>query len=114
MTTELEKQFFDTFGIETKEKSYCWTTYCTRKPSIKFSDCEICRNCKNSRFYTVPEITDKQYLELICILGYFEIIYKPDNCEELKKYILKYYLNLDDSEIRELKHQVQAIFEGER
>jgi hypothetical protein len=89
MTTELEKQFFDTFGIKEKELEY------------------------PDNFTYYPEITDKHYLELICVLGYFETVHNPNNCEELKKYILDYYLNLDNSEIRELKYQVQAIFEGD-
>lgn len=102
MTTELEKQFFDTFGIEPKtnrEYGYKMAIYNEERT-------------EEVKFY--PQITDRQYLELICLLGYFEIVNKPNNSEELKNYILDWYLELDYSEIIELKHQVQAIFEGER
>lgn len=113
MTTELEKQFFDTFGIKTKEKSYCWTTYCTRKPSIKFNDCEICRNCKNGRFYTVPEITDKQYLELMCLYTkeIRSFVCYTSNLKMLKEEVLKEFISEKDGFT---EHQVQIIFEGER
>ena len=106
MTTELEKQFFIIFGIVRKRNHE--VTLEAISGGVKSA------NFSQKTFYEYPQISDKQYLELIRILGYFEIVYKPDNCEELKKYVLKYYLNLNDSEIRELKHQVQAIFKGER
>ena len=88
MTTELEKQFFDKYNINPYFDPWLGDIY--------------------------PQITDRHYLELICVLGYFEIVNKPNNCEELKKYILDWYLNFDYSEIIELKHQVQAIFEVEK
>jgi len=110
MITNLEKQFFETFDIETKEKSYCWTTYCSRKPSINFSDCEICRNCKNGRFYTVPEITDRHYLQLLCWVNERRIL-PSGNVEDLKKYILNELCVMTVTD--KFKHQVQALFKGE-
>ncbi len=98
MTTELEKQFFSVFGIEPKIKDLT-------PAQILYSDIERME---------YPQITDRHYLELICLLGYFEIVNKPNNYEELKNYILDWYLDLDYSEIIELKHQVQAIFKEER
>ena len=128
MTTELEKQFFDTFGIEPKLLFYDLTRLkegdylerggrCnanwqgeTKEETIRRFSQNGWKVLKCEEVYCYPQITDKHYLELICILGYFETVHNPNNCEELKKYILDYYLNLDNSEIIELKHQVQAIF----
>jgi hypothetical protein len=68
-----------------------------------------------------PQITDKQYLELICILNdYTGIDVRAIKIEELKEELLKHCIELIeyelyiDDDINNFKHQVQAIFEGER
>ena len=54
MTTELEKQFFDTFGIEPYET-----------PSREYdSDGEIC-----SWYVEYPQITDTHYLKMVVFLS---------------------------------------------
>lgn len=95
MTTELEKQFFDTFGIEEGLQKLQFIT----------ED----RVMRMETVYGYPTITDRHYLELIAILGYFEVINKV-NINTLKEHILNQYLDLDSTDFRELKHKVQQLF----
>ena len=60
MTTDIEKEFFETFGIEPRYKT-CIFKYCKNK---KEYDCENC----NDREWHYPEITDRIHLNLCCIL----------------------------------------------
>ena len=81
MTNDLEKQFFDTFGIEPKH-----------------TDFAIKRNDKGEMeyppIYTYPQITDTHYLKLICELSkckaYFNNFYRLQNVdiEQLKEQVL--------------------------
>jgi hypothetical protein len=64
MTTDLEKQFFDTFGIEPKID-------CDRCGAKEFAS-EQCYQTECVPAY--PLITDRHYLELIEILLSFEYI----------------------------------------
>ena len=106
MTTELEKQFFDTFGIEPKELIFR-TMNCT----CGCHDCKNCEKYKNNFSKTYPQITDRHYLELICLVNERRIL--PNcNVNKLKEYILKELCTMIISE--SFKHQVQAIFEGGR
>lgn len=94
MTTELEKTFFDTFGIEPK-KVTIWNAL----------------PCYMSEEY--PQISDKQYLELICIANhedvYIELV--GTDVETMKKNLLENFIHFKSIIPR---HQVQAIFEGGR
>ena len=105
MTNELEKKFFDTFGIEPKLD-------CKRCGAANFAlgqcaevDCEK----------TYPQITDRILLELI-FLQPLSIEFKyPRNIKELKNILLGYYIKelslfaeLSEAEI--FKQQVQALF----
>ena len=109
MTTELEKQFFQYFGIEPK-KVTIWNAL----------------PCYMSEEY--PQITDRHYLELICISNK-ELIRRFDisgsDLVSIKKNILSqcikdytFYSNTLCETYNRLgenfKHQVQAMFEGER
>ena len=58
MTNEIEKKFFDTFGIEAKHK-------CTKDGNCYFQECSKC----DWYIHTYPPITDRILLELICILA---------------------------------------------
>lgn len=100
MTTELEKQFFMTFGIEPQ----------TGIGLVKFKEPHY------------PQITDRHYLELICIfrqhkeMGYFTSV------QELKKTLLTDFIEYYDRKInariytwlieeaKQIKHQVQQLF----
>ena len=122
MTNELEKQFFDTFGIEPRGKkctcdvrdfAKCTTYYCT--------------SCAKALEKEYPRITPEILLELICIrckelISIIKV--KGDNREELKNHILKlciedytFYSKISVKTYNELannfKHQVRTLFEEE-
>lgn len=81
MTTENEKQFFDTFGIEPKYK-ICIFKYCKNKEEY---DCENC----NDREWHYPQITDSILLQLICICSQYGFCSAARNIKDLKIKILK-------------------------
>lgn len=99
MTTELEKKFFDTFGIEPK-KVTIWNAF----------------PCYTSKEY--PMITDKQYLSLIAVLnnyfniteGGYPIMLLGLTIEALREHILKRCINYADCNF--VKGLVQAIFDS--
>ena len=106
MTTELEKQFFDTFGIEPKELMFR-----TMNCACGCHDCKNCEKYKNNFSKTYPQITDRQYLELILV--YSEIRNLPicySTVERFKEGILECFI--EDGE--DLKHQVQEIFKEKK
>ena len=94
MTTEIEKQFFDTFGIEPKEQE----VFVLKRMVVK----------------EYPEITDRILLELICILTRWHLDEREPyeimsiNMEQLKNQILNN--SLDIAKCVKTKQQVQAIF----
>ena len=97
MTNELEKQFFDTFGIEQKtiiESRYSLNTEYYEEKVEKY-----------------PQITDRILLELICILtkndeyGYFG---RFENIKDMKDFTLREFI----ADERYFKHQVRTLFEG--
>lgn len=104
MTNELEKQFFDTFGIEPigcKDNKNCTGVL----------DCTQCPNAK------YPQITDRILLELICISKQITMLsdffmYRP-SIEELKNNILENMLNKDlfNFKNKDIKHQIRTLFE---
>ena len=116
MTNELEKTFFDTFGIEPK---------CVKR-TLKLAMPEYNENdlpkdlrqfmSSQTRVYHIyPEITDRILLELI-FLQPLSIEFKyPRNIEELKNTLLGYYIEelslfAEPSEAEIFKQQVQALF----
>ena len=118
MTNELEKQFFDTFGIE--PKYYCGSEYIFK--AMLENECtdgnlEKCKTCeKVGRTY--PQITDRILLELI-FLQPLSIEFKyPRNIEELKNTLLGYYIEelslfAEPSEAEIFKQKVQTLFKEE-
>lgn len=122
MTNELEKQFFNTFGIEPIEFKSCDVgTFCPYPEKECGTD-----TCPYYRTYKIdyPQITDTHYLKLICILSKeLRMIFRitSENLEDLKKEILQksisnYYCYSDELApnhqwFYEYKHQVQALFE---
>lgn len=114
MTTDIEKLFFDTFGIE--PIAYCEHGCNTSNLSIKCKDCIYVDELK------YPQITDRILLELICILSewrtYLHSSYtiKANNTLNLKQDVLKDFLKLFKwYEFKKcgkgIKHQVQVLFE---
>ena len=86
MTNEVEKQFFDTFGIEERELDY------------------------PDNFTYYPEITDHILLELICIAHTSPVItFVSRDVKSLKEEVLMVLCNWVNN--RSIKQQVQALFE---
>lgn len=118
MTNEIEKIFFDTFGIGPREfKSYDINSFCYEG--------QVCdSSCPHYRTYKIdyPKITDHILLELICIHNQYShplTIYSIKK-EFFKKYILEcmidiinYFYEHEMGEYSELTQQVRKLFEKE-
>ena len=122
MTNELEKQFFDTFGIEPKWKSEQCDGWLRTTAEAYFTNLEEAK-----KFGIVfqeepeyPQISDRILLELICIVNkYLDEGFWAENMTELKEEVLKNCLlavNTTDYGVagyeESFKHQVQALFGG--
>ena len=123
MTNELEKTFFDTFGIE-PEYTYLVTdtfytnnihTYtATKDDLIDYFEGKNCGRYKVIEVYkNYPQITDHILLELLVIMTrYTDIIDGFDNVQELKEFVLKELIySLTQQECDIVKHQVRTLFE---
>lgn len=101
MTNELEKQFFDTFGIKISR--------CTKDGNCYFQECSKC----DWYIHTYPQITDRILLELLIIMTrYTDIIEGFDSVQELKEFVLKDLMySLTQPECNIVKHQVRTLFE---
>lgn len=108
MTTDIERQFFDTFGIESKYRDYRVKNgkeYESKNP-----------NNRNIRL-CYPQITDRILLELICILsehyswGEENWFLSCDSIDYLKQFILSRLIELQEDTWFCSKQQVQALFE---
>ena len=138
MTTELEKRFFQTFDIKPKYQDTCtveekyWANeelaneYGTfdRYIDIKCGNQENCTTECSCAYQKeiYPQITDRHYLELICCFHNNNSICHCGYCfidiNTLKTHLLKTFIQIMNNDIKDkrkdnLKHQVQAIFEGE-
>lgn len=115
MTNKLEKQFFDTFGIEAKYESHSCDGW-GRTVEVKyFTDKK-----EAAKFGIVvseleyPQITDRILLELICILTRWHLDEREPyeimsiNTEQLKNQILSNSLYIAKS--AKAKHLVRALF----
>ena len=108
MTNELEKQFFDTFGIEPKLKTF----------AIK-QDTQ--GDLTYPPIYEYPQISDTHYLKLIAIMSKelaMIVNLLEENLEDLKSEILKkcvmyYHINAQawGDCADKFKHQVRTLFE---
>ena len=108
MTNDLEKQFFDTFGIE---------------PKIMNTAVGQGFYIEHTRVEKYPQITDHILLELICIVSnYCQTKLQRDyqlysvNTDELRQEVLKDCMEYccKPVDIECIKHQVQALFKEER
>lgn len=88
MTTELEKEFFETFNI--KSEMGCTAYEKLSEPKADSICTDYCPECKYfENIY--PKITDKILLELICICNchaYYGQAIKPISTKNLKKQVL--------------------------
>ena len=98
MTNELEKQFFQCFGIEPK----CQNTFInpSKCPFNKSRECCDCVSCE------YPQITDRILLELICILDPY-CYSSGKNIQHLKESVLEWCIKYKE----DIKHQVRSLFE---
>ena len=127
MTNELEKQFFDTFGIEPKYEDGT----CDMDDECRYTDCNTCQRINK---FNYPQITDRILLELIKILSK-EFIFRMFNnfdddwalmlntmdkdeqkwfvsCNGFKNALLSLLMNVCNcSDADNIKHQVQTLFE---
>lgn len=125
--SEIEKQFFDTFGIEPKLTFYdlirlkedtnqefggrCnanWRGETKEETIRRFSpNGWKVLECKN--VYTYPRITDRILLELICIAHTSPVItFTSIDIKNLKEEVLLVLCNCINH--RDIKHQVQTLF----
>ena len=126
MTNELEKQFFDTFGIEPEIFTGCKLEKNNWKedtcPFEKDGIMELCHKVCKYAFTEreiYPQITDRILLELICIHNtYLETNLYSLEYKSLKKEILKDLINEQESrEFKKdyisdnMKHQIRTLFE---
>ena len=100
----IEEAFFKTFGIEPKVESIEFV--------IDF-DGEIGQVNEQKPNFTYPKITDRVLLELICLHSkYCEPKIHATNLNNLKEQVLDDIMTAFEFGEDELKHQVQALFEG--
>ena len=106
MTNQLEKKFFDTFGMP----QLCCKKYIAN--CMRYGECEECVNYDKD-FSTYPQITDHILLELFVIMTrYTDIIEGFDSVQELKEFVLKDLMySLTQPECNIVKHQVRTLFE---
>lgn len=107
MTTDIEKTFFETFGIEPK---------CETRAEHRKHECYGMVDCDECASAIYPQITDRILLELICILNenttLDETYYQgASTVKELKKLVLKDLIKTKDN--FDTIPQVQALFKGE-
>ena len=131
MTNEIEKQFFDTFGIECNisyhQQFNCaqiprgLEVYKEREKLEKEGIIKIWHRMLNPRpandciywgEYHYPEITDRILLKLICIAHTSPVItFVSTDVEKLKEEVLIVLCNWGNC--RDIKNQVQALFKKE-
>ena len=111
MANEIEKKFFDTFGIEPK---------CVKR-TLKLAMPEYNENdlpkdlmqfmsSQTQVYHIYPEITDRILLELICIVHTSPVIaFVSRDVKSLREEVLMVLCNWVNN--RNIKQQVQALFE---
>lgn len=119
MATKIEKEFFDTFGIEPKYETHSCDGW-GRTVEIRYfkdkKDADKFGMVLSEPKY--PQITDKRYLELICVLNNAtnrlrsSITVYELNIDSLKQQILKKLMLVNKMySDKHLAGQIQAIFE---
>ena len=90
MTNELEKKFFDTFGIKAKQKC--------AKPLLKTTSgfCKAYKNCVGCDYNDLkyPQITDRILLNLICIANEYENYSETTNIKNIQARTLRILLKV--------------------
>ena len=115
MTNELEKKFFDTFGIEAKQKC--------AKPLLKTTSgfCKAYKNCVGCDYNDLkyPQITDRILLNLICIANEYLDYPTSTNIKNIQARTLRILLRTEklykkyydcDRRYKKLVKQVRTLF----
>ena len=107
MITDIEKQFFETFGI--KPRSYLLCTSCW-----DCIDAQPCEQCHYGKLIEdeYPKITDRILLELICILTKFYgelVLEQCTDVKDLKEQVLNIFIRTSYKD--NFKHQVRTLFD---
>lgn len=143
MTTELEEQFFKTFGVKPKIKDGCkladnyWNNENLQKQYKTFDEyLNInCTESDNGLCYSTcdfayddlkyPEITDRKLLHLLCIYndmqGCIDLCITPCKYEDTKEMILQTLINEktsitdyeEDTYMDVMTKQIQQLFKEE-
>lgn len=98
MTNEIEKTFFDTFGIP---------RLCTSQVCKHWGSCEGCSRYPDFAL-DYPQITDRILLHLLCILNNYGDIISSNNIKKLQDEILIKIITL--SKDIDITPQVRALF----
>ena len=106
MTTEIEKTFFDTFGIEPKKGCTAYDKFTEEEADAICNDkCAECSYLDD----VYPKITSDRLLELICTTKGLVITEDCNSVEQLKGGVLKVLITL--AQVNDIKQQIQALFE---
>ena len=89
MTNELEKQFFDTFGIEAKYEDGT----CDMDDECGYTDCNTCQRINK---FNYPQITDGILLQLICIYLDYRVLATQISIKHLKQNVLQGLIELHE------------------
>lgn len=106
MTTDIERQFFETFRIEPKKQ--CFNEDCIVKDETGYDE-KICNDKCVYIDKEYPQITDRILLELICIVlnAYEKLeVYTECTVEKLKEKTLKQLILAQD----DVYSQVRTLF----
>ena len=107
--SEIEKQFFETFGIEPKWKSEQCDGWMRTTAVAYFTNLEEAKKfgLVFQKEPDYPEITDRILLELIRLGLNYDFVIHSKSKDELKEKLLALLIRNDV----EFKQQVQALFE---
>lgn len=126
--SDIEKEFFEAFGIEPKKHYYCakhlpkYKCVCWDNARVKNSycnnwndetkECEFYKEDIEKRFY--PPITSDIVLGLVCIINNFTdtiVTLSGYDIEQIKKEVLNTCIKCKDIEF--VKEEVQELFRKE-
>lgn len=120
MTTKLEQEFFEAFGIEQK------TNGC--EEYFYMPDAESCKECEDKpclKYLEYPQIIDRKLLQLLCIYNDMQVCIDscitPCKYEDTKEMILQTLINektnITDYEegtyMDVMTNQIQQLFKEE-
>lgn len=106
--TNIERQFFKTFGIEPKKQGYCdWQSDCPYSDIKCGDDCPYWQYENELKY---PKITDRILLELICIANKASIEVIGETVEEMKNKLLEEMIYWKDDIIHK---EIQQLFKEE-